>query len=138
MSAETKKHNDACFYTYHGQSEVVWRGSETSGNSRFLVVRAGDMRIHIRKTTDDEYSVVRYTEDLIEREINTDEKLQAYADKGEDYFIWDDNPWFEVWSDKDGDQDLDTIFHELDDAIAYANELWAKHGLDGDLWKDGE
>ena len=139
MSAETKQYEqDACFYVWQGQSEVVWQDSQTDGNSRFLVTRAGEMRIHIRKSTDDEFSVVRYTDDLAEYGINTDAELRAFADKGEDYFIWDNNPWFEVWSNKDGDQDLEEVFHELDDAIACANELWDKYGADGDLWKDGE
>ena len=96
------------------------------------------MRIHIRKSTDDEYSVVRYTDDLAEYGINTDAELQAFADKGEDYFIWDNNPWFEVCSRKDGDQDLNEVYHELDEAIAQAEILWKHYGADGDLWKDGE
>jgi len=138
MSEETKQYEqDACFYVWQGQSEFAWTDS-TLPVARFSVVRAGEMRIHIRKTTDDEFSVVRYTDDLAEYGINTDAELRAFEDKGEDYFVWDNNPWFEVWSNKDGDQDLDEVFHELDDAIAYAEELWNKYGLNGDLWKDGE
>jgi hypothetical protein len=96
------------------------------------------MRIHARKELGDEYQVLRYTSDLRDFGINTDAELQAFAGKGEDYFIWDNNPWFEVCSNKDGDQDLSEVYHELDDAIAQAEILWKHYGADGDLWKDGE
>jgi len=138
MSAEIKQYEqDACFYTWSNDYEIVWQDS-TLPDPRFYVARNGEMRINIRKSTDDEYSVVRYTDDLRDFGINTDAELQAFADKGEDYFIWDNNPWFEVCSRKDGDQDLNEVFHELDEAIAQAEILWKHYGADGDLWKDGE
>ena len=138
MSAETKQYEqDACFYVWSNDYEIVWQDS-TLPDPRFYVARNGEMRIHIRKSTDDEYSVVRYTDDLAEYGINTDAELKAFADKGEDYFIWDNNPWFEVCSRKDGDQDLNEVYHELDEAIAQAEILWKHYGADGDLWKDGE
>jgi hypothetical protein len=138
MSAETKQYEqDACFYVWSSDYEIVWQDS-TLPDPRFYVARNGEMRIHIRKSTDDEYSVVRYTDDLAEYGINTDAELKAFADKGEDYFVWDNNPWFEVCSRKDGDQDLNEVYHELDEAIAQAEILWKHYGADGDLWKDGE
>ena len=136
--SETKQYEqDACFYTWNSDWEEVWADSRLE-SPRFRVYRNGEMRIHARKELDAEYQVLRYTDDLRDFGINTDAELRAFEDKGEDYFVWDDNPWFEVISTKDGDEDLNEVFHELDDAIAYAEELWNKYGLDGDLWKDGE
>ena len=138
MSAETKQYEqDACFYVWSNDYEIVWQDS-TLPDPRFYVARNGEMRIHARKSLDAEYQVLRYTSDLRDFGINTDAELQAYADKGEDYFVWDNNPWFEVCSRKDGDQDLNEVYHELDEAIAQAEILWKHYGADGDLWKDGE
>ena len=138
MSAETKQYEqDACFYVWSNDYEIVWQDS-TLPDPRFYVARNGEMRIHARKSLDAEYQVLRYTSDLRDFGINTDAELQAFADKGEDYFIWDNNPWFEVCSRKDGDQDLNEVYHELDEAIAQAEILWKHYGADGDLWKDGE
>ena len=138
MSAETKQYEqDACFYVWSNDYEIVWQDS-TLPDPRFYVARNGEMRIHARKSLDAEYQVLRYTSDLRDFGINTDAELQAFADKGEDYFVWDNNPWFEVCSRKDGDQDLNEVYHELDEAIAQAEILWKHYGADGDLWKDGE
>ena len=138
MSAETKQYEqDACFYVWSNDYEIVWQDS-TLPDPRFYVARNGEMRIHARKSLDAEYQVLRYTSDLRDFGINTDAELKAFADKGEDYFVWDNNPWFEVCSRKDGDQDLNEVYHELDEAIAQAEILWKHYGADGDLWKDGE
>ena len=135
---ETKQYEqDACFYVWSNDYEIVWQDS-TLPDPRFYVARNGEMRIHARKSLDAEYQVLRYTSDLRDFGINTDAELQAFADKGEDYFVWDNNPWFEVCSRKDGDQDLNEVYHELDEAIAQAEILWKHYGADGDLWKDGE
>ena len=131
MSAETKQYEqDACFYVWSNDYEIVWQD-----NPRFYVARNGEMRINIRKSTDDEYSVVRYTDDLRDFGINTDAELEAFADKGEDYFIWDNNPWFEVCSRTEGDEDLSEVFHNFDEAIAQALVLWDEYGADGDFWE---
>jgi hypothetical protein len=138
MSAETKQYEqDACFYVWSNDYEIVWQDS-TLPDPRFYVARNGEMRIHARKELDAEYQVLRYTDDLRDFGINTDDDLRAWEAKGEQYFIWDNNPWFEVCSRKDGDQDLNEVYHELDEAIAQAEILWKHYGANGDLWKDGE
>jgi len=135
---ETKQYErDACFYAWTSEWENVWQDS-TLPEARFYVIRNGEMRIHARKSLDAEYQVLRYTDDLVNFGITTDAELQAFADKGEDYFIWDNNPWFEVCSYKDGDENLCEVFHDFDEAIAYAEKLWRDHGADGDLWEAGE
>lgn len=131
MSADEKQYEqDACFYTWTGDFEIIWQD-----NPRFYVARNGEMRINARKSLDAEYEVLRYTDDLRDFGINTDDDLRAWEDKGEDYFIWDNNPWFEVCSRKEGDEELYEVFHNFDEAIAQALVLWDEYGEDGDLWE---
>lgn len=131
MSAETKQYEqDPAFYTWSADYEIVWQD-----NPRFYVARNGEMRIHARKSLDEEYQVLRYTDQLSKFGINTDDDLRAWEAKGEDYFEWDNNPWFEVCSRKEGDEELYEVFHNFDEAIAHALVLWAEYGADGDLWE---
>lgn len=131
MSADDKQYEqDACFYTWSSDYEIVWQD-----NPRFYVARNGEMRIHARKSLDEEYQVLRYTDNLRDFGISTDADLREWSAKGEDYFIWDNNPWFEVCSKRDGDEDLNEVYHDFDEAIAYALELWNEAGEDGDIWE---
>jgi hypothetical protein len=67
-----------------------------------------------------EERIVRYTSDLFELGIDTDEKLnklnERFTAKG--YEIWHNNSWFEVYSDED-DFGYD-VFHELKEAVDFA------------------
>lgn len=131
MSADEKQYEqDACFYTWTSDWEVVWQNTP-----RFQVMRNGEMRIHARKSLDEEYQVLRYTDDLRDFGINTDADLREWDAKGADYFDWDNNPWFEVISTKEGDEDLNEVYHNFDEAIAYAEELWRDYGAEGDIWE---
>lgn len=108
---------DSAFYTDDDQ-QVVW---EREGNP-FYVLRCGEMRIHARHNEDDDYEVIRYTSYLEDFGIKTDADLAKWTDKGEDFFDWVNNSWFEVAHEDDGDYASEP-FHSLDDAIEFAE--WA-------------
>jgi hypothetical protein len=67
-----------------------------------------------------EETIIRYTDDLINYGIDTDEKLnelnKRFSDNG--YQIWHNNSWFEVYSTED-DFGYD-VHHELHEAIDFA------------------
>ena len=78
------------------------------------------MRIHARNNVENEYRVIRYSDDLEKVGVTTVAELIALENKGEDYFIWDDNPWFEVWDTED--ETYEAVFDTLDNAVAFATE----------------
>lgn len=80
---------DSAFYTNSNDYEVVFAGE------RFSVIRNGEMRINIRKDKGDEWSVLRYTQDLEEWGIRTDEQLDSWSEQV-GLFEWWNNSWFEI------------------------------------------
>lgn len=115
---------DPAFYTMSPAAETVWQDSE---NKRFFVVRNGEMRIHARYNIDDAHIVIRYTDQLESFGVKTDQQLEEWTDKGDEFFHWANNSWFEVWDSNDTDYFSDPIF-ELDSAIEYAKTLHAQFG----------
>ena len=107
---------EAPFYVYSSEWQTVW---QVEGNTRY-VVRNGEMRIHARNNVENEYRVIRYSDDLEKVGVTTVAELIALENKGEDYFIWDDNPWFEVWDTED--ETYEEVFDTLDNAVAFATE----------------
>jgi len=97
--------NDAAFYVNDNNYEIVFECG------RFAVIRNGDMRINIRLNKSDEWSALRYTQDLEKWGITTDEQLNSWAEQS-DLFEWWDSPWFEVVDKNDLNADSDVI-HEL-------------------------
>jgi hypothetical protein len=120
------KNQDAAFYTDGAGTQVVW--DNNTGNGRFYVVRNGEMRIHARTTLDEEPTVIRYSDQLERFGVKTDADLQAWTDKGDEYFTWVNNAWFEVWDAENPDYYSEPI-HELDLAIENAQELIANPAL---------
>lgn len=120
------KNQDAAFYTDGAGTQVVW--DNQTGNGRFYVVRNGEMRIHARETLDEEPTVIRYTDQLERFGVKTDADLQAWTDKGDEYFTWVNNAWFEVWDAENPDY-YSEVIHELDLAIENAQELIANPAL---------
>lgn len=109
--------NDAAFYTDSHDAEVLWR-PEGSNPKKVRVYRNGEMRINYTEPSG-EISVLRYTQDLDEKGIDTDEKLFE-AEKSEK-IEWINNPWFEVaWVDNEDGEIVD----RLDEAIEYAKKLF--------------
>lgn len=91
---------DAAFYTDTHDSWVIYAAGDVK------VYRAGEMRINY--TNDDgSVSVLRYTSDLDDKGLDTDEKLRAAEESG--LIEWIHNPWFEVVESDDeyGEVDLD-------------------------------
>jgi hypothetical protein len=108
---------DAAFYTDSHDAEVLWR-PEGSNPKKVRVYRNGEMRINYTEPSG-EISVLRYTQDLDEKGLDTDEKLFE-AEKSET-IEWINNPWFEVaWVDNEDGEIVDT----LDEAIEYAKKLF--------------
>lgn len=120
------KNQDAAFYTDGAGTQVVW--DNNTGNGRFYVVRNGEMRIHARTTLDEEPTVIRYTDQLERFGVKTDADLQAWTDKGDEYFTWVNNAWFEVWDAENPDY-YSEVIHELDLAIENAQALIANPAL---------
>jgi hypothetical protein len=125
---------DAAFYAHSENWEEVWADSRVA-EPRFTICRNGEMRIHARKALLSDYEVLRYTDQLESFGIKTDEDLRRWEAKGAEHFEWIHNPWFEVLSNSYSDQDLCEVFHDLDEAIAYAESLWDKYGADGNIWE---
>jgi len=116
---------DAAFYTHGTGVQDVWLGDD--GESRFYVVRNGEMRIHAKKTVDGEETIIRYSDQLEEFGVKTDEQLHNLTENGE-LFNWINNSWFEVWDRENSDSYSDVV-DELDAAISYAKELCANPEL---------
>jgi len=117
---------DSAFYTNDSSPQVVW---EDENNPRFYVIRNGEMRIHARKNLEDDHDVIRYTDRLEEFGIKTDKALAEWSDKGEDYFSWVNNSWFEVVDENDPEY-YSEPYHAIDDAIGQAEALQAEYGND--------
>jgi hypothetical protein len=123
---------DSAFYTDHNTPQMVWRDE---ANPRFYVVRNGEMRIN---AIDDKGTrhIIRYTDQLMDFGIKTDEELQTWSDKGNTYdgiFEWINNSWFEVWDstdDENGDE-ISNVYDTLDDAISIAVDFQNIYGNDG-------
>lgn len=109
--------NDAAFYTQYHECDPVW----FSDDKEIVIYRNGEMRIHLTKP-DGSTSVLRYTSDLDDNGLDTDEKLYE-ADKSE-AIEWIHNPWFEVvyHDNEDGE-----VFLDLSEAIEYAHQVAAEY-----------
>ena len=107
---------DAAFFTHTHDAEVLWR-PEGSNPKEVRVYRNGEMRINYTEPSG-EIAVLRYTDDLEGRGIDSDEKLLAAEESG--LIEWINNAWFEVaWVDNEDGE----IVGEIDVAIAYAQQL---------------
>jgi hypothetical protein len=120
---------DPSFYTNDAGLELVWADFTTGEEPRFRVYRNGEMRIHARHSLDAEYQVIRYTDQLESFGIKTDEELAKWTDKGDEFFYWANNSWFEVWDSNEPDY-YSEPYHELKDAIGQAEVLLAEYGND--------
>jgi hypothetical protein len=120
------KRQDAAFYVNEAGHEVVWQKDD----NRFYVIRNGEMRIHAKESSGEfEATIIRYTDTLEEFGITTDEELASWTDKGDEFFHWANNAWFEVLDSKDPDY-YSEPYHELNDAIGQAEVLLSEYGND--------
>lgn len=125
--------NDPAFYTRTNDYEILYWDNAESELRRFYVCRNGEMRINIRKSLDTEFSVIRYTDDLEGFGITNDAELAEWEAKGEDYFSWENNSWFEVCSRRAGDEDVNIVVHSLDEAKELVDTLYNLHDSEGEL-----
>jgi hypothetical protein len=123
--SEVIMRQDPAFYVNESGHEVVWEKDD----NRFYVIRNGEMRIHARNETEFEPTVIRYTDQLESFGITKDEELSSWTDKGDEFFHWANNAWFEVVDTKDPDY-YSEPYHELKDAIGQAEVLLAEFGND--------
>jgi hypothetical protein len=115
--------------------EIVWENADAR---RFYVARNGEMRINARNSLNNDYTVIRYTDQLEDFGITNDSELREWEDKGQDYFEYDNNSWFEVCSRTEGDEELYEVFHVLSEAVAHAESLWETYGENGNIWEEEE
>jgi hypothetical protein len=116
---------DSAFYTNSAGTEVVWSDKDSP---RFYVVRNGEMRIHAKRSSGDfEHEVIRYTDQLESFGIKSDEELKKWTDRGNEFFIWVNNSWFEIYDTKDSEYSSHTI-RELDEAVEFAKEMQKNFG----------
>ncbi len=106
---------DASFYTNSNDYEIVFDGE------RFAVIRNGEMRINIRKSVNDEWSVLRYTEDLEGWGITTDEELDKWSEQT-GLFEWWNNSWFEIVDKRDWSGEYD-VFEKLSEAVTVCERM---------------
>lgn len=104
---------DSAFYTDDNGFQLVWQDKENP----FAVYREGEMRINAVKDGSD--FVIRYTEQLEDFGIKTDDQLAEWSAKGEEVFDWVNNSWFVVLHEEDTEWFSEPL-HSLDEAIAYA------------------
>ena len=112
--------NDPVFYVNGNGYEFVYDEWDKVG-ARYAVIRNGDMRINIRLNEGDEWSVLRYTQDLEKWGIGNDEQLDSWSEQT-GLFEWWDNAWFEIDSDEDTDYES-VVYHNLSEAITECRRL---------------
>jgi len=127
------KRNDSAFYTMSADYEILYWDNAESETRRFYVSRNGEMRINARKALLSDYEVIRYTDQLEDFGITNDDELREWENKGEEYFSWENNSWFEVCSRKEGDEDLAVIVHELDEAKELVDSLYKMYGSESEM-----
>lgn len=104
---------DAAFFVYDEGSLLVWKSEDES----VRVYKNGSMRIHYTEPSG-EVSVLRYTSDLDDKGLDSDEKLRAAEESGK--IEWWENPWFEVVTPDNEDGEVTDDFTS---SIEYAKTL---------------
>ena len=109
--------NDAAFYTQYHDADPVW----FSEDKEIVIYRAGEMRI-VYEDDKGAFHTLRYTSDLDDNGLDTDEKLAEANENGK--IEWIHNPWFEVvYHDNDDGE----VFIDLPEAIEYAQKVAAEY-----------
>ena len=135
MNVLNAPQQDSAFYTYRGGSTVVWDNAEAP---RFYVVSNGEMKILARKSLDFDYEVITNTDDLMSFGITTDADLAEWEAKGQDYFYFENNSWFEVCSTNAEDDDFYPIVGTLREGVELCERLQEMYGDDGEILWDSE
>jgi hypothetical protein len=113
---------DSSFYTDSESPQTVWK--DDSGE--YFAVRNGEIRLNYTLPNGD-IAILRYTSDLDEYGIDSDEKLYQAEQDGKLEFI--NNSWFEVWNKRQAEY-YSEVLDTLDDAIQFAKEMNKHYGDD--------
>lgn len=105
---------ESAFHCWNDGYQVL--ATVKSGDREFAVVSNGEMRINL---TDG--SVIRYTDDLLSRGIDTDEKYRNLVDTYENVEAWVNNNWFEFW--EIGEFDSWEVYETVEEAIEAIKEI---------------
>ena len=108
---------DACFYIDHPDSQ--WVATVEYGDDKLEVWRVGEMKLWL--PNDDDGTLIRYSDQLIENGITTDDELEE-AGRGEYPLDWQNNPWFELFHPVSQEW-TSVIAHEIYDAIYKAGQM---------------
>jgi hypothetical protein len=110
--------NDPAFYTWDSPEWVA--SVEVDGRALEAWV-VGEMRVHLPNE-----DIVRYTDDLISADIDTDEKLLKLTEDYPTIDMWQNNSWIELrdyegqWI---GDVFSGHIYHDVTEAVEAMKEL---------------
>lgn len=110
---ELMSRNDAAFFTPYHDCDPVW----FSDDKEIVIYRNGEMRVHFTEP-DGSTSVLRYTNDLDAKGLDTDEKLADAEKSGAIEFH--NNPWFEVVYH---DNEEGEVFIDFEEAKQYARRV---------------
>lgn len=108
--------DDPAFYTW---DTPEWVASVEIDGRQLEAWVVGEMRIIMH---DD--GIVRYTDDLMHYEIDSDEKLEKLSDDGDD--VWHNNSWIELrdyegqWI---GDIFSGHVYHSVSESVEAMKEL---------------
>lgn len=100
---------DSAFYCWSNGWETLV--TVKAGKREFIIGVNGEMRLDLPNG-----DVWRYTDDLLDNKIDTDEKLYAL-----DRDVWTNNNWFEMY--EIGYDDSYDVFDSINDAIQQALAL---------------
>jgi len=107
---------DSAFHCWSGDWETL--AIVTAGERKFVVGSNGEMRIY---APNDE--VWRYTDDLLNAGIDTDEKLYEFVNKPENENAVANNNWFEFY-EVDGEDSWE-VHETVEEAIEAVKEILA-------------
>jgi len=107
---------DSAFYCSHHGWETL--ATVTAGERRFVIGVNGEMRLDLPNG-----DVWRYTQDLLENNIDTDEKLSIFSALYPN--AWTNNNWFEMYEINADGEDCGwfDVYDYVTDAVEAVREI---------------
>lgn len=126
---------DSAFHTFGPDFNVL--ATLTYKDRTLLMGVNGEMRLEVPLfDADGEWcgsETIRYCDQLADIGINTDNELYKFTNEYQDYDVWQNNSWFEVWSPDNYNIDW-AVYHEFYEAIDDAVEMIK----DDSYWSNNE
>jgi len=107
---------DAAFYVDHPDSQ--WVATVERGDEKLEVWRVGVMKVWLPEDIDQDGILIRYSDQLIENGITTDEELM----NAEMSLDWQNNAWFELYHPVSQEW-TSVVAHEVYDAVYKAGQM---------------